>query len=153
MLGDRLKEERQRLGLTQPVFAEYAAAKKRTLIDWEKGVSSPTVLQLQSLATIGADVIYILTGARLSSDLVERLTEMLRVTFKAEPNGGPITASAYKSVLETSANAVAERGSEYLLSSEQALLDDYRACNEAGKKALEATASIMAQQAASEKGT
>ena len=151
MLGDRLKEERQRLGLTQPVFAEYAAAKKRTLIDWEKGVSSPTVLQLQSLAAIGADVIYILTGARLSSDLVERLTEMLRVTFKAEPNGGPITASAYKAVLEASANAVAEAAPEYLTSGEQALLDDYRACNEAGKKALEATASIMAQQATSDK--
>jgi len=64
MLGARLKEERERLGLTQPAFAELAGAKKRTLIDWEGGVSSPTAVQLAALATHGADVLYILTGQR-----------------------------------------------------------------------------------------
>jgi len=64
MLGARLKEERERLGLTQPAFAELAGAKKRTLIDWEGGVSSPTAVQLAALATHGVDVLYILTGQR-----------------------------------------------------------------------------------------
>lgn len=64
-IASRLKEERERLGMTQPVFAEAAAAKKRTLIDWEKGVSSPTAVQLAALATIGVDVAYVLTGCRL----------------------------------------------------------------------------------------
>ena len=64
MIGDRLKEERDRLGLTQPAFAEIADAKKRTLIDWEKGVSSPTAVQLSALAAAGVDVLYILTGQR-----------------------------------------------------------------------------------------
>lgn len=64
MIGHRLREERERLGLTQPVFAELAGAKKRTLIDWEKDVSSPTAVQLAQLAAAGADVLYILTGQR-----------------------------------------------------------------------------------------
>lgn len=69
MINERIKEERGRLGLTQPEFAEVAGAKKRTLIDWEKGVSSPTAVQLSALATIGADVQYILTGNRSSAAL------------------------------------------------------------------------------------
>ncbi len=64
MLGNRLREERERVGMTQPVFAEAAGAKKRTLIDWEKGVSSPTAMQLEALAEIGVDVLYVLTGER-----------------------------------------------------------------------------------------
>lgn len=62
-IGGRLKEERERLGLTQPAFAEVAGAKKRTLIDWEKDVSAPTAHQLAELAKIGADVLYIVTGS------------------------------------------------------------------------------------------
>lgn len=62
MIGERLKQERERLKLTQPEFAEAAGAAKRTLIDWEKGVSSPTAVQLSALADIGVDVLYVLQG-------------------------------------------------------------------------------------------
>jgi transcriptional regulator with XRE-family HTH domain len=64
MIGERLRQERERLGLTQPAFADAAGAAKRTLIDWEKGVSSPTAVQLGALAAVGADVLYIVTGQR-----------------------------------------------------------------------------------------
>lgn len=64
MIGDRLREERERLKMTQPVFAEAAGARKRTLIDWEKGASSPTAVQLSALSTIGVDVTYVVTGSR-----------------------------------------------------------------------------------------
>lgn len=64
MINLRLKEERERLCLTQPMFAEAAGAKKRTLIDWEKGISSPTAVQLSALAEVGVDVVYVLTGQR-----------------------------------------------------------------------------------------
>ena len=67
MIGVRLKEERERLGLTQPAFAEIANAKKRTLIDWEKGISSPTAVQLSALSGAGVDVLYVLTGQRSAS--------------------------------------------------------------------------------------
>ena len=62
VINERLKSERERLGLTQPVFAETAGVSKRTLIDWEKGVSSPTAVQLSALAAVGVDVLYVLTG-------------------------------------------------------------------------------------------
>lgn len=68
MIGERLKEERERLGYTQPAFAENAGAKKRTLIDWEKNVSSPTAVQLSALTSIGVDVMYVLTGQRTNME-------------------------------------------------------------------------------------
>jgi len=64
MLNSRLKEERTRLGLTQQAFAEFSLAKKRTIADWEKGVSSPTAVQLEALSIIGFDVLYVITGTR-----------------------------------------------------------------------------------------
>ena len=64
MIDIRLREERERLGLSQPVFAHAAGAAKRTLADCEKGVSSPTAVQLSALSKIGVDVLYILTGQR-----------------------------------------------------------------------------------------
>ena len=63
-VGERLREERVRLDLTQPAFGLIADASKRTVIDWEKGVSAPTATQLARLAGASADVLYIVTGQR-----------------------------------------------------------------------------------------
>lgn len=62
MIGERIKEERTRLGFNQPDFAEVANVSRRTLIDWEKNASSPTAVQLSALSAIGVDVNYIITG-------------------------------------------------------------------------------------------
>ncbi|HFO0136956.1 helix-turn-helix domain-containing protein [Pseudomonas aeruginosa] len=78
MLGGRLREERERLGLTQPVFAEAAGAKKRTLIDWEKGVSAPTAFQLEALAKIGVDVLYVVTGMRSDALPIPKMDPLSR---------------------------------------------------------------------------
>jgi transcriptional regulator with XRE-family HTH domain len=80
MIGARLKQERERLGLTQPAFAEAANAKKRTLIDWEKDVSSPTAAQLSSLAVVGVDVLWVVTGQRLQGDATLPSDERLLLT-------------------------------------------------------------------------
>ncbi len=64
MIGERLKEERDRLGMTQPQFAEAAGAAKRTLIEWEKGATAPNAVQLSALGAIGVDVLYVVTGER-----------------------------------------------------------------------------------------
>jgi transcriptional regulator with XRE-family HTH domain len=64
MIAERLKQERERLALTQDEFSAAAGAKRRTLVDWEKGVSSPTAMQLAELQTIGVDVAYVVTGER-----------------------------------------------------------------------------------------
>lgn len=66
MINLRLKEERERLNLSQTALGELANAAKRTVIDWEKGVSSPNAVQMSALAAAGADVLYILTGQRMA---------------------------------------------------------------------------------------
>lgn len=59
---DRFRTERERLRLTQPEVAECVAVGKTTVINWEKGTSSPTAAQLAVLAGKGMDVLYITTG-------------------------------------------------------------------------------------------
>lgn len=61
----RLKEERERLGLSQPGFGELTGVVKQTVIQWEKGASAPNAGQLAAIAAAGADVLYILTGQRV----------------------------------------------------------------------------------------
>ena len=63
-IEDRLKEERGRLGLNQPDFAALAGRTKKTLIDYEKGSTSPDAKFLAAIAAKGADAQYILTGKR-----------------------------------------------------------------------------------------
>ncbi|MDK1288513.1 helix-turn-helix domain-containing protein [Pseudoalteromonas umbrosa] len=67
MIGSRLKEERERLGIKQDDFAALASAKRRTLVDWEKGVTSPTAVQLAQLAEVGVDIQYVLIGKKTAS--------------------------------------------------------------------------------------
>ena len=71
MFGQRLKEERARLGLTQPQLAEKIGSAKRTVIDWEQEKSSPTAKQLMTMNEIGIDTSYLLTGVE-SQDLKDK---------------------------------------------------------------------------------
>lgn len=64
MFGQRLKEERKRVGFTQPQLGEVVSLTKRTVIDWEKDKSSPTAIQLAAMAKNGFDVSYLITGIR-----------------------------------------------------------------------------------------
>lgn len=63
-IGDRIKGERARLKLSQPAFGELAGATKWTVINWEKGESSPDAGQLARLGEAGMDVLYVVTGVR-----------------------------------------------------------------------------------------
>lgn len=61
-LSERLKAERDRLGFTQPQIAALADVGKTTVINWEKGLSSPTAAQLEALSKFGLDVLFVVTG-------------------------------------------------------------------------------------------
>lgn len=63
-IGKRLREERERLGMSQPAFAAVVGTTKQTLFSWESGKTAPDGFQLAAFATAGADVLYILTGQR-----------------------------------------------------------------------------------------
>ena len=78
MIGNRIKEERLRLHMTQDDFARAANCSRRTLADWERGSTSPTAVQLSSLSVIGVDALYILTGKRsLDASLPNDEAELL----------------------------------------------------------------------------
>jgi len=63
-IGERLKEERVRLGLSQTELAELGCVQRNTLFNYEKGVRSPDADFLARIAGRGADVLYIVTGRR-----------------------------------------------------------------------------------------
>lgn len=87
MIGLRLKQERLRLKLTQPEFAELALTKKRTLIDWEKGVSSPGAPQLAAMANAGVDVMFVLCGDRSMVQKSAPDEELLLDAYRQLPVG------------------------------------------------------------------
>lgn len=67
MHGQRLKEERKRLGLSQEEFAAIAGVTRRPYAEWETGKTSPKAEQLSALADKGVDVYYVLTGQRVAT--------------------------------------------------------------------------------------
>lgn len=63
-IGERLKEERERLGFTQPAFAGLAETTKKSQIDYEKDLTQPKAGYLAAIAKVGANIQYIVTGER-----------------------------------------------------------------------------------------
>lgn len=63
-IGDRLREERVRLGLTQPQIGEVGGVTKKTQMLYESGERAPDANYLSAIAAHGADVRYVLTGER-----------------------------------------------------------------------------------------
>lgn len=82
-IGARLREERERLGYTQEEFAEIVGAKRRALIEWEKGNTSPTLIQLDLWAGVGVDSGYVVTGFR-------REDGSIRFTWKDVEDAGHV---------------------------------------------------------------
>jgi len=60
--GDRLKEERKRLGLNQTDFAASGGVQKRAQVSYEQNERFPDVAYLMSIREIGVDVFYLLLG-------------------------------------------------------------------------------------------
>jgi transcriptional regulator with XRE-family HTH domain len=63
-VGQRLREERLRLQMSQPAFASLANVTKGALVKWEKDNASPNAQALIAFGEAGADAVYILTGKR-----------------------------------------------------------------------------------------
>jgi transcriptional regulator with XRE-family HTH domain len=61
---ERLREERERLGLTQDEVVKATGISKRSYCAYEAGDTTPNAKFLASLIGIGMDVSYLLTGQR-----------------------------------------------------------------------------------------
>jgi transcriptional regulator with XRE-family HTH domain len=70
-IGERLREERERMQKTQSeiagiaVAADVPGATRQSQAKYEKGLAAPSATYLAAIAAAGADVLYILTGKRV----------------------------------------------------------------------------------------
>jgi transcriptional regulator with XRE-family HTH domain len=83
-IGVRLKEERERLNLSQAALAEIGGKKKLAQLKYEQGESSPTAAYLAAARRIGVDVLYVITGERTAQHLAPDEAELLAL-FRAAP--------------------------------------------------------------------
>jgi transcriptional regulator with XRE-family HTH domain len=65
-IGERLKEERSRLGLSQTDLGAAGGVGKTTQINYEKGTGTPDAKYLAAVEVLGVDVLYVVTGQRSS---------------------------------------------------------------------------------------
>ncbi|MCO7637567.1 helix-turn-helix domain-containing protein [Pseudomonas sp. S 311-6] len=70
-IGERLREERVRLGYNQADFAAIAGVAKTSQFNYEKGERSPDAAYLAAVAEKGVDVLYVVTGVRLPASADE----------------------------------------------------------------------------------
>lgn len=71
-IGQRLREERRRLGMNQSAFAKATGIHLNTQSRYEKGDRWPDTTYLVAAATAGADVAFILTGQRAPDAQADR---------------------------------------------------------------------------------
>ena len=64
-MGERLKEERLRIGVNQTVLAEKCGVTKNTQLAYEKGERNPDTAYLAAASSLGVDVLYVITGQRI----------------------------------------------------------------------------------------
>ncbi|WP_145588340.1 helix-turn-helix domain-containing protein [Yersinia aldovae] len=76
-IGVRLREERERLGLSQVAMGDIGGVKKLTQLKYEKGDSCPDALYLASLHKFGLDVQYVVIGVRSVTALTNDEEELV----------------------------------------------------------------------------
>ena len=62
--GDRLREERVRLGMNQSVFGEASGVTEKSQMLYEEGERAPDAVYLMAVSAAGVDVRYVITGHR-----------------------------------------------------------------------------------------
>jgi transcriptional regulator with XRE-family HTH domain len=83
-VGERLREERTRLGLNQETFAQLGGITRNTQGSYEKGERNPDSVYLTAVLRAGVDVPYVLTGRRTLRALegLNEAEEMLLRQFR-----------------------------------------------------------------------
>ncbi len=108
-IGERLRGERARLGLSQVVFADACGVNRSTLATWEKGEQSPTAAVLSMMAGLGVDVLYVVTGERapLGSGALSQEERQLVASYK---QGDALARQALESVAAMAARSAGPAG-------------------------------------------
>jgi len=86
-IGDRIREERERLSLSQADFAKAAGVHRRSQTNYELGKRSPDADYLAAIGGIGVDVFYVTMGLRYSNELIRALANGRILCYVAEACG------------------------------------------------------------------
>ena len=98
--GERLKEERERIGLSQHAFAEAAGIKRLSQINYEKEKTIPSISYLAEIQKLGVELNYLLFGKHPSAiplptsqgrKLEKRIFDEIE-KYVAESCGGELSA-------------------------------------------------------------
>ncbi|MCZ4065626.1 transcriptional regulator [Oxalobacter aliiformigenes] len=68
---DRLRLERESLGMTQDVFAEKAGIVRNTQGLYESGKRKPNIEYLKRIHALGVDITYVITGVPAKKDMAD----------------------------------------------------------------------------------
>lgn len=110
-IGERLKEERSRLKLSQTDLGAIGGVGKTTQINYEKGAGSPDGKYLAAVAEKGVDVLYVLTGERRPSTAESVSAEELELVMAYRT-----MSDAERSVLRRISGSLTSTGSTHKLS-------------------------------------
>lgn len=72
-VGSRLREERERLKLTQEAFATACGVGRRAQVTYESDERSPDARYLEAASKIGVDIAYVIYGGKTDFDETIRL--------------------------------------------------------------------------------
>jgi transcriptional regulator with XRE-family HTH domain len=95
-IGSRIREERERLKLTQRAFGEIGGVEPNAQGKYESGERWPKADYLVAVAQKGVDVLYVLTGER-AAELADRLAPAeakLLANYRALPEHAQLALSA-----------------------------------------------------------
>lgn len=68
-IGERLREERLRLELSQAALGEIGGVRKQAQLLYEKGERNPDAAYLSAISRFGVDIQFIVTGVRSAESL------------------------------------------------------------------------------------
>lgn len=80
-IADRLRAEREALGLTQAAMADSCGIAGRSQRNYEAGGRLPDAAYLAAAAVAGADVLYILTGQRATAAAPAKAFDVAQLTL------------------------------------------------------------------------
>ena len=98
-IGERLREERERLGMSQAAFGALGGVLKLAQLNYEKGARSPPYQYFKKLRErTDADVWYILSGVRTGDSKYRHMAEaMVGMTIASQLG---LTANAFTEAVE-----------------------------------------------------
>jgi len=85
-IGARLREEREKVGLSQTELGMIGGVGRNTQASYEKGQQHPTTAYLLLVREKGVDIAYILTGRRTTDDLTPDEAQVFDI-YRSLPDG------------------------------------------------------------------